>query len=179
MTMNYNYKKWWILSAFLFLCSCGERQELAPVVELNWQAVNSNAKRHRVVRGETLYSIAFRYDQDYRQLATLNHLSSSYTVRVGQVLQLQPSAKPAKVVFYQSKPVQYARPARYATRPTQVNRFSRQGSGWLWPVHGRVVAIYAPQQGKKGIDIAGKKGEKIRAASSGVVAYAGSWLSGY
>ena len=168
-----------MLFAFFFLCSCGERQELAPVVELNWQAVNSNAKQHRVVRGETLYSIAFRYDKDYRQLATINHLSSSYNVREGQVLQLQPSVKPAKVVFFQSKPVQYTRPARYATRSTPANRSSRQASVWLWPVYGRVVAMYAPRQGKKGIDIAGKKGEKICAASSGVVAYAGSGLSGY
>lgn len=46
-------------------------------------------------------------------------------------------------------------------------------------MNGRVATRFIPQQGKKGIDIAGRKGEKIRAASSGVVAYAGNGLSGY
>ena len=42
-----------------------------------------------------------------------------------------------------------------------------------------MVATFVPQQGKKGIDIAGSKGQKIQAAAGGVVAYAGSGLSGY
>ena len=46
-------------------------------------------------------------------------------------------------------------------------------------MRGRVVATYVPQQGKKGIDIAGKKGDKIHAAAGGTVAYAGNGLSGY
>lgn len=177
--MSCNYKKYGVLLIFIFLCSCGEREGLAPVVELNWQVVNSNVKQHQVTRGDTLYSIAFRYDQDYRQLAMVNHLSSPYTLRVGQVLHLQATAKPAKVVFYHSKPVQYARPARHVPRQAPISKYSQQSQGWLWPVHGKIVATYAPQQGKKGIDIAGKKGEKIHAASNGVVAYAGNGLSGY
>ena len=52
-------------------------------------------------------------------------------------------------------------------------------SGWLWPVRGRVVTSFIPDQGKKGINIASKKGEKVHAASGGIVAYAGSGLSGY
>ncbi|MDP1603334.1 MAG: peptidoglycan DD-metalloendopeptidase family protein [Legionella sp.] len=41
------------------------------------------------------------------------------------------------------------------------------------------MANFFPEQGKKGIDIAGKKGDIVRAASGGMVAYSGNGLSGY
>jgi len=42
-----------------------------------------------------------------------------------------------------------------------------------------VVTSFIPAQGKKGINIACKKGDKVKASASGVVAYAGSGLAGY
>lgn len=72
---------------------------------------------------------------------------------------------------------------RLPTRPyvihSPANRFARSPSGWLWPVSGRVVTSFVPEQGKKGINIASRKGEKVIAAAAGVVAYAGSGLAGY
>lgn len=50
---------------------------------------------------------------------------------------------------------------------------------WIWPATGRVAATFSLAQGRKGIDIAGKKGEKIRAVSGGVVAYAGNGIESY
>ena len=79
------YKLCVFLSALL-LTGCGSRSDLAPVVELKWQPQNPNQTTHRVLRGETLYAVAFRYDQDYRQLAALNHLHSPYALRVGQII---------------------------------------------------------------------------------------------
>lgn len=162
------------------LCSCGQREGLAPVIELKWQEINSHAKRHVVVRGETLYAIAFRYDQDYRQLAQINHLPSSYRLRVGQVLQLKSTNGPINVIRPQpARPIRYERSSWHPTKPTVVSSPKREYAGWLWPIHGKVVANYVPQQGKKGIDIAGSKGARIQASASGVVAYAGNGLSGY
>jgi lipoprotein NlpD len=51
--------------------------------------------------------------------------------------------------------------------------------GWYWPVRGRVVTTFIPGQGKKGINIACNKGDRIKASSNGVVAYAGNGLQGY
>jgi murein DD-endopeptidase MepM/ murein hydrolase activator NlpD len=51
-----------------------------------------------------------------------------------------------------------------------------------WPVRGRVVLNYGPQQGggkNDGINIAVPAGTPIKAAENGVVAYAGSELKGY
>ena len=52
-------------------------------------------------------------------------------------------------------------------------------TGWVWPTRGKVVTTFAPESGRKGIDIAGQRGQAILAASSGVVAYAGNGLAGF
>ncbi len=49
---------------------------------------------------------------------------------------------------------------------------------WMWPTNGKVIAPYA-EGGGKGIDIAGKVGDPVLAAASGVVSYAGVGLRGY
>lgn len=164
----------------LLLTACDVRDGLAPVSELNWNIFNRNTKQYTVVRGDTLYSIAFRYDLDYRQMAAYNHLRSPYTVRVGQVLRLMPSnrhaVKHARVYPRPSTSIKPASPPhRYGLFPVHFNF----NSNWAWPARGRVVAHFAPQNGIKGINIAGKKGDKVYAASNGVVAYSGSGLSGY
>ncbi|PWK92992.1 peptidoglycan DD-metalloendopeptidase family protein [Fulvimonas soli] len=46
---------------------------------------------YRVVRGDTLYSIAFRNGVDFRQLAEWNGIAPPYTIWPGQVLRLSPS----------------------------------------------------------------------------------------
>ena len=158
------------------LSGCSEREGLAPVVELNWKEVNSHARQHVVVHGETLYAVAFRYDQDYRQLAAVNHLQSPYTLRVGQILQLKYQREPLAVG--RKKSARNASSSWHEYQPAVVES-RRQYSGWLWPARGKVVANYVPQQGKKGIDIAGHQGQKIQAAAGGTVAYAGNGLAGY
>lgn len=45
---------------------------------------------YRVVRGDTLYSIAFRNGLDFRDLARWNGIGKPYTIWPGQVLQLSP-----------------------------------------------------------------------------------------
>ena len=49
---------------------------------------------------------------------------------------------------------------------------------WIWPSDGKVVGTF--EEGKnKGIDIAGKPGQRVMAASAGKVMYAGSGIRGY
>lgn len=165
------------------MVGCSTKGVLAPVFESGWHFPSLRTTQHVVSRGETLYSIAFRYDKDYRQLALINHINSPYIVRVGQVILLNPSRYTPPVrkphVYTPQRGYQYP----IARRPTavrrvpqkQISRFIR----WHWPAQGRVVATFNPEQGRKGIDIAGRKGQRVVAASGGVVAYAGSGLSGY
>lgn len=77
-----------VLVLTILVTACGTRPNLAPVVELKWQPQNQRLT-HTVRRGETLYAIAFRYDQDYRQLAAMNRLRSPYALRIGQILRVR------------------------------------------------------------------------------------------
>ncbi|MBW8077985.1 MAG: peptidoglycan DD-metalloendopeptidase family protein [Gallionella sp.] len=52
---------------------------------------------HQVVKGDTMYSIAFYYGLDYHELAELNGIKDPRVIQVGQVLRLFPSAKTAPV----------------------------------------------------------------------------------
>lgn len=45
---------------------------------------------YRVVEGDTLFSIAFRYGLDWRAVALWNHIPPPYTIRAGQWVKLSP-----------------------------------------------------------------------------------------
>ena len=47
---------------------------------------------YRVVAGDTLYSIAFRHQMDYRELARINGITAPYTIYPGQELRLHAAA---------------------------------------------------------------------------------------
>lgn len=62
-----------------------------------------------------------------------------------------------------------------STSPAPVANFQ-----WQWPTTGRIVSGFsAADGGNKGIDIAGNKGQDIKAAAAGKVVYAGNALEGY
>ncbi len=51
---------------------------------------------------------------------------------------------------------------------------------WLWPTKGRLIKKFSSgDQGNKGIDIAGQRGQGIVSATAGTVVYSGNALRGY
>ncbi|WP_074371876.1 peptidoglycan DD-metalloendopeptidase family protein [Vibrio spartinae] len=51
---------------------------------------------------------------------------------------------------------------------------------WLWPTKGRVIRQFsAIDQGNKGVDIAGQRGQSIVSSAAGTVVYSGNALRGY
>jgi lipoprotein NlpD len=73
-------------------------------------APDRNARGYTVVRGDTLYGIAFRHGVDFRELARINRIASPYTIYPGQRLVLAPgsAANPARPV---TRPVESRTPA--------------------------------------------------------------------
>tara|TARA_B100002049_G_scaffold182276_1_gene139287 strand:+ start:3053 stop:3964 length:912 start_codon:yes stop_codon:yes gene_type:complete len=51
--------------------------------------------------------------------------------------------------------------------------------GWQWPASGSIIRGYAAQRTRQGIDIGGREGSPVYAASSGRVVYNGTGLKGY
>ncbi|XLZ70458.1 peptidoglycan DD-metalloendopeptidase family protein [Massilia sp. SR12] len=75
------------------------------------------------------------------------------------------------------KPAQVASAAPAPVPAPAMSAEDREVS-WIWPSDGRVVAQF--DEGKnKGIDIAGRAGQQVLAASAGKVMYAGSGIRGY
>lgn len=157
--------------------------------------------RHVVKPGETLYSIAWRYGRDYRELGSANGIGAPWHLRAGQVLRLdvrgnvtstaqtgnvsRPVAKPpASRPVAKSPPRQEPKPA-VSKAPNRQAPLSGQSQtvasiNWRWPHIGTVIAGYSTS-GKvnKGVDIAGNPGDAVKAAAGGNVVYAGSGLLGY
>lgn len=73
------------LFVLLILSACTDSKILAPV-ENRSQVAKINTEHYRVEDGDTLYSIAWGVDLDYRQLAQINHLKAPYALHPGQVL---------------------------------------------------------------------------------------------
>nr|WP_242634279.1 peptidoglycan DD-metalloendopeptidase family protein [Marinobacter salicampi] len=157
--------------------------------------------RHVVKPGESLYSIAWRYGRDYRELGNANNMSPPYSVKSGQVLRLDlrgkvtqassgrasptptakappPSQKTAPAPRPQAAPKVEKAPVAGAPLAKQAQTVS--GVVWQWPHVGTVIAGFSTS-GKvnKGIDIAGNAGDPVKASAAGNVVYAGSGLLGY
>ncbi|MGQ3887710.1 peptidoglycan DD-metalloendopeptidase family protein [Legionella sp. CNM-1927-20] len=164
-------QKFCYLFLLLSLVGCHERNYIAPVEELKWHSYLGRPAKHIVRPEETIYAIAFRYDLDFRELLRYNHLLRS-RLHVGQVLQIP---------HFSSKALPWQSESKNAVnKPLNYQQVSLKSAGhWFWPAQGKIVNNFNLKFGKKGIDIAGKKGEKVYAASSGIVAYAGNGLAGY
>ncbi len=66
--------------------------------------------------------------------------------------------------------------AKSKSEPT--NRTRAVSGGWSWPTDGKLLNRYS-ESDSKGIDIAGTRGDPVRAAADGRVVYQGSGLRGY
>ncbi|GAA5218419.1 peptidoglycan DD-metalloendopeptidase family protein [Corallincola platygyrae] len=65
-------------------------------------------------------------------------------------------------------------------KPASGEKYPSKVSRWRWPSKGKVISWFnSKEQGTKGIDFAGKKGDPIYAAADGKVVYSGSALRGY
>lgn len=69
------------------------------------------------------------------------------------------------------------KPVEMSADPNSLINSDDRTVSWMWPADGKVVSTF--DDGKKGIDIAGKLGQQVLAASAGKVMYAGSGIRGY
>lgn len=187
----------------LLLGSCANPPVRAPVVDAA-PIPSYRIQRHVVAPGETLYSIAWRYDMDYQNLSKINGLGDGHSIRPGQVLALSgslpkqtataPPPEPPKSTI-PPKTVVHTPVTTPAPPPIAPGRLKNQtpkvtgslpesaSAGnpvWAWPIDGPVISNFSANGGlNKGIDIRGKLGEPVLAAADGEVVYSGSGLRGY
>ncbi|MCI6796724.1 MAG: peptidoglycan DD-metalloendopeptidase family protein [Succinatimonas sp.] len=207
---------------------------------------------YRVVQGDTLFSIAFRYGQNYQSLASENGIEAPYNIHVGQIIHINGNGQSGTVLQdtnsyivqkgdtltsvakahnlppsalvrvnnlsypYKLVPGQHltledpdagrkvekteqkvvpvagndntgalASENEQVTPSSSVNIVSGKtrtagGVVWMWPAKGKVVRGFSlNENGNKGIDIAGNRGQNVMSAADGQVVYSGSALRGY
>jgi lipoprotein NlpD len=147
-----------------------------------------------VIPGDTLYSIAWRYDLNYHLLAIWNRIKPPlYRIYPGQRLRLRPPSAPVRVVkqpipktSVKAIPRPQAVTPRVAPPPTPITKGPAQPVErglklkWRWPTQGRVVQTFSDKDASRnGIQLRGVSGQPILAAEKGKVVYSGSGLVGY
>lgn len=187
---------------FCSLLGCGSNIR-APVEDRNARS-STHSSTYHVQRGETLYSIAFRYGLDYRKVAAANGIAPPYTIYPGQKIYLKevaqvpipvkrataprkntssPAPRPVPMAKPAPKPVPKTTTATRASSSTKTKSRStgsyagRAVSAWRWPTSGRVVRGYSSSV-HKGIDISGMRGDAVKAVAAGKVVYAGTGIVG-
>lgn len=165
----------------------------APIAE-RVQPPSEKISHHWVSMGDTLYSIAWRYELDFVKLAAANDLPPPYRLYPGQRLSLdlsqvpRPAARPQMAprtgvvnpppeiapAAPPSKAAPEVREMKPAQPPPMVGDWR-----WQWPLKGRVAKEYDASNTLKGISIYAQQGAPVAAAAPGVVVYAGSGLRGY
>ena len=122
---------------------------------------------------DTVYSIAWRYGLDFRDLARWNNIGSDFRIRVGQTLVLTPRRSAVAT----SRPARVLPPSNAPTRlAPSVAAPGVAAPGWNWPTDRSGVPQTVPSGG---ILLYGQLGQDIRAASAGRVVYTGSGIRGY
>ena len=125
---------------------------------------------------DTVYSIAWRYGLDFRDLARWNNIGSDFRITVGQTLTLAPPSRAA--IPARSRAPAPVRPPPSSPAPI---RSAQPGAGvtgltWDWPTESSGAPRPVPSGG---ILLSGQLGQDVRAAAAGRVVYSGTGIRGY
>lgn len=193
------------LIAIAILVGCSSQR--VPVVERSRGQPNNvavptknatlapvGAGYYRVKRGDTLYRIALEHGQSYRDIAQWNNLLNPDQIEVDQVLQVAPlNNSNAKVIVggpinshdITTRPLPSdvtkdgaANDSAAADKQKDTTKEGVPDMRLNWPAAGKIVGAFDDTK-NKGLDIAGKVGDSVKAAADGKIVYAGNGLRGY
>ncbi|OGI42462.1 MAG: hypothetical protein A2150_04980 [Candidatus Muproteobacteria bacterium RBG_16_64_11] len=191
-----------VTAAVGLLAACGGPRPVAPISDRAISQRQPERDSRTVVRGDTLYSIAWESGRDYKDLAAWNKIAPPYTIKPGQQIRLYPpgatragadKAAPKKIEAKplpapatpakepEAKPKKAPLPTKRADAgkiPDQ-KPSAKEFGPWAWPVKGKIIKPFNETAGNKGLDIAGARGQTIAAAADGRVVYQGGGLRGY
>jgi len=180
----------------LFLCGCST-SAVAPVSDQNTDQKSSQQNRkasktkndkgvYVVVKGDTLYSIAWNYGNDYRDIARWNRITAPFVIYPGQIVRLESPPVTAATPL-KSRPILPDKKEKSSAKQTRKSTENVSKSAkplrqakikWRWPTRGKIVRLNTPIS-KKGVNITGTAGQAIKAAAAGDIVYSGSGLLGY
>ncbi len=130
---------------------------------------------HHVVRGDTVYSIAKKYDTNPQAIVDFpfNDIGENLSLRISQII-IVPDGTP------EEKPRPSKAPVKVVEGPTDTkkpgDKPTKQGNGigtgsFMWPVRGLITQGFKSYH--PGLDIAGSSGDPVVAADGGEVIVSG------
>ena len=184
------------LTAIILVTGCSSNNS-APVSSRSAPPSN-RILVHQVESGETLYSIAWRYDLDFRKLARANGIREPFVISRGQLVSLDTSkisSAAAKTVNKSEKKTKITASKANTNVVTSAPKITKTlknkpksassqvvyGTNWQWkwPVKGKIVESYSLPQLHKGIKIKSVSRAAVCSSAPGLVVYAGEGLRGY
>jgi len=206
------YRQFSILWVMLLLSACSTGY--APVTDIrSSQGYNKSSivknrvkitkvpHRYKVSKGDTLYSIAWKFGLDFKSLAKINNINSNYIIHVGQALVIKSPNKKSSInktvqlsansdnKAVVNAPVSAAKPQKRSNKSSVIQTPTKQSTNnkyvkssnsrvsWKLPVKGSVIRRFSNEN--KGLDFKGQAGDAVYAAASGKVVYAGNGIIGY
>ncbi len=161
-----------------------EKEQVAVAVSSVSARTAGTRNSHTVSKGDTLFSIAWRYGHDYKAVAAWNRIKPPYVIYPGQVINLRPvkqrrATQPPATTQKQTRPPEKPLAKQPATAKRKAAATTAAtGIRWQWPARGKLLDPSSPTA-QKGISISGRTGQKVVAAATGEVVYSGSGLRGY
>ncbi len=157
--------KFYILILVLLLSSCADFGRPEKTGK-GWYLVKPT---------DTLYSIAWRYNIDFKTLASWNQIKEPYLIKPGQYIRL------IKTRDHVNNKVHITKNNNYSVKqPKTIKKYTSMPLKWVWPVQGNPLNRFAINDiNKRGIDIASKVRQPVVAVASGKVVYSGNGLAGY
>ena len=195
-----------LLVTLSVIVSCSSRKQPAPVVEIyqgktfrDFEAESFSGNNYTVLKGDTLFSIAWFSGNDYQDLAKINKIAAPYNIYPGQIISLNKATtkvdKTVNTSRGQTSKIKSNQavdpPSKQAYGKSEVivkkdsseslfGEFPNQVSNWSWPTSNAVSRKFsAKEEGNKGLDFAGNIGSPILAAADGKVVYTGNALRGF
>jgi len=172
-----------VLSVLLASCGLEGARTYAPVSTIE---PIPQSGIHRVARGETLYSIAWRYGLDFRSIAKRNGIKS-YHIEPGDIIYLRGKRpKPMTPAFDETdRTTKTSTSVHHRSVPPPPSKVktheeaepSKNVTYWQWPVQGPVRSGFSVYN--KGVNITGRLGDPVHAAAAGKVVYSGNGLKDY
>ncbi len=166
-------------------------------------AATASGGTHKVASGETLFALGRKYGVSPYAIADLNGLSHDFPLQRGQQVKIpsdgnrtvaaktkapdEPEvAEAEEIAAVETLPAPLKKPVEAedlsVEKPVAEAAAEEPALGMRWPVRGKIISSYGSKPNglkNEGINIAVPEGASVRAAESGIVAYAGNELKGY
>lgn len=175
-----------ILFLMILFSGCVYKSNNHPLI-VRASYLKDNSKIHVVQSGDTIYSIAWRYDRDFKELALLNGLPEPYGVYEGQKIYIK--KEKVNQSFKQVQKINSDKLPSYEVKskkrnnginkniPSEIYSDINKSKFIFWPAKGQLIKRYS--KNSKGIEIAGKVDDPVYAVGNGIVVYSGNGLRGY